>query len=60
MDRRELSKPDVLEALVIARAAPSSPIGDALIAMASRVFGAVPVATFDRDFSRLGIEVLEP
>ena len=56
----ELSKADVLGALVIARTYPSSPIGDALIAAASHAFGAVPIATFDRDFARLGTEVIEP
>jgi predicted nucleic acid-binding protein len=56
----ELSKPDVLEALVRARSFPSSPIPDALIAAAARSFGAVPLYTFDRDLARLGTPVAAP
>ena len=56
----ELSKPDVLEALVLARSFPSSPIPDALIAAAARALGAVPVFTFDRDLGRLGTPVALP
>ena len=53
----ELSKPDVLEALVAARSVPSAPIPDALIVAASRSGGAVPVYTFDRDLGRLGAPI---
>jgi len=56
----ELSKAVVLEALVLARSFPSSPIPDALLAAASRSFGAVPIYSFDRDLGRLGVPVLEP
>jgi predicted nucleic acid-binding protein len=56
----ELSKPDVLEALVNARSFPSSPIPDALIVAAARSSGAVPIYTFDRDLGRLGATVATP
>ena len=56
----ELSKPDVLEALVAARSVPSAPIPDALIVAASRSGGAVPVYTFDRDLGRLGAPIASP
>ena len=56
----ELSKPDVLEALVAARSFPSAPIPDALIVAASRSGGAVPVYTFDRDLGRLGAPIASP
>jgi predicted nucleic acid-binding protein len=56
----ELSKPDVLEALVSARSSPSSPIPDALIVAAARSSGAVPVYTFDRDIGRLGAPIATP
>ena len=56
----ELSKPDVLEALVAARSFPSAPIPDALLAAAARSGGAVPVYTFDRDLGRLGVPVASP
>jgi predicted nucleic acid-binding protein len=56
----ELSKADVLDALVRARSFPSSPIPDALIVTASRFAGAVPIYTFDRDLGRLGITVAQP
>lgn len=56
----ELSKPDVLEALVGARAFPSSPIPDAFIVAATRSGGAVPIYTFDRDLGRLGVPIAKP
>ncbi len=56
----ELSKPDVLEALVAARSIPSAPIPDALIVAAARSGGAVPIYTFDRDLGRLGAPVASP
>jgi predicted nucleic-acid-binding protein len=56
----ELSKPDVLEALVAARSFPSAPIPDALIVAAARSSGAVPVYTFDRDLGRLGAPIASP
>jgi predicted nucleic acid-binding protein len=56
----ELSKPDVLEALVGARSLPSSPIPDALIVAAARSVGAVPMYTFDRDLGRLGAPIATP
>jgi predicted nucleic-acid-binding protein len=56
----ELSKADVLEALMSARMVTSAPIPDALIAAASRAGGAVPVYTFDRDFGRLGAPIAAP
>lgn len=56
----ELSKPDVLEALVNARSFPSSPIPDALIVAAARSSGAVPIYTFDRDLGRLGVPIASP
>jgi predicted nucleic acid-binding protein len=56
----ELSKADVLDALVLARSFPSSPIPDALVVAASRSLGAVPIYTFDRDLARLGATVAQP
>ena len=56
----ELSKADVMDALVRARAFPSSPLQDALIAASARAFGALPVFTFDDRFGRLGSAVASP
>ena len=56
----ELSKFDVLEALITARTLPGAHVPDALIAATSRSTGAVPVFTFDRDFGRLGTAVAVP
>lgn len=56
----ELSKPDVLEALVRALSFPSSPIPDALIVAATRGAGALPLYTFDQDMARLGAPVASP
>jgi len=56
----ELSKVDVLESLVGARSNPGAPIADALIAASCRAHGAVPVATFDRDFGRSGVPITPP
>jgi predicted nucleic acid-binding protein len=52
---------DVLvEALVRARDLPGRPIPDAMIVGASLAFEAVPLATFDRDQRRYGIEIRNP
>jgi predicted nucleic acid-binding protein len=56
----ELAKPDVLDALVTARALPGSPIPDALIVAASRSAGATPLYSFDQDMARLGDAVIQP
>jgi predicted nucleic acid-binding protein len=56
----ELSKADVLEALVRARALPSGPIPDALIAAASRSGGALPIYSFDQGLGGLGTPVATP
>jgi predicted nucleic acid-binding protein len=56
----ELSKADVLDALVRARSLPSSPIPDALIVAASRSMGALPIYSFDRELGRLGATVAQP
>jgi predicted nucleic acid-binding protein len=50
----------VVEALVRARSMPGRPIPDALIVAASLAFDALPLATFDADQRRYGIEVREP
>jgi predicted nucleic acid-binding protein len=56
----EMSKSDVIEALVRARTYASSPITDALIAATARSHGALPVYTFDSRFGRLGAPVATP
>ena len=56
----EVSKSDVIDALVRARAFDSSPITDALIATAARAYGALPVYTFDTKFGRLGAAAASP
>ncbi|HUG30456.1 MAG TPA: PIN domain-containing protein [Candidatus Limnocylindria bacterium] len=56
----ELSKSDVIDALVRARAYDSSPVTDALIAASARAYGALPVYTFDKKFGRLGVAVKTP
>lgn len=56
----EISKSDVIEALVRARAFESSPLTDALIAASARTNGALPVYTFDKKFGRLGAVVAAP
>jgi predicted nucleic acid-binding protein len=50
----------VAEALVRARSMPGRPIQDALIVAGSIATGASPLATFDRDQRRYGIEIREP
>jgi predicted nucleic acid-binding protein len=55
-----LSNADALAALVRARSLPGSPIPDALIAATTRVAGAIPLYTFDRDLHRHGIAVATP
>lgn len=56
----EISKSDVIDALVRARAFESSPVTDALIAATARAFGALPVYTFDEKFARLGAVAATP
>lgn len=56
----EITKAEMIDALVRARAFESTPITDALIAAAGRAFGAVPVYTFDERFGRLGVAVAAP
>lgn len=56
----EISKADVIDALVRARAFESSPITDALIAASARAHAALPVYTFDEKFGRLGVVVAAP
>lgn len=56
----ELAKPDVLEALVLARAFEGSPIPDALIVVASRNAGASPLYTFDRRMTLMGAAISLP
>jgi predicted nucleic acid-binding protein len=56
----EISKPDVVDALVRARAFESSPVTDALIAATARAHTATPVYTFDEKFGRLGVSVAAP
>jgi predicted nucleic acid-binding protein len=56
----EVSKADVIDALIRARAFESSPITDALIAASARANAALPVYTFDKKFGRLGAVVATP
>lgn len=49
-----------LEALVLARSLPGTPIPDALIAAVARWTGALPVFTFDAEFGRHGVPVAQP
>jgi predicted nucleic acid-binding protein len=51
---------DVVDAFVRARAMPGRPIPDALIAIAARAAGALPLLTFDRQMARYGIPTREP
>lgn len=57
---RGLPHDDVVEALVLARAAPGRPIPDALIAIGARSAGTLPLVTFDRQMARYGIPTQEP
>lgn len=50
----------LVEALVRARALPGRPIPDAMIVAASRAAEALPLATFDADQGRYGIEIRRP
>jgi predicted nucleic acid-binding protein len=50
----------VADALVRARSLPGRPIPDALIVAAAIATDALPLATFDRDRRRYGIEIREP
>jgi predicted nucleic acid-binding protein len=50
----------VVESLVRARSMPGRPIPDALIVAAARDAGALPLATFDRDQRRYGVEIDVP
>ena len=56
----EVSKSDIIGALVRARAFESSPVTDALIAASARAYDALPVYTFDKKFGRLGAAVAAP
>jgi len=56
----EVSKSDLIGALVRARAFESSPVTDALIAASARAYDALPVYTFDKTFGRLGAGVATP
>ena len=56
----EISKSEVIDALVRARALESAPITDALIAAAARAHGAVPVYAFDKKFGCLGAATATP
>lgn len=48
------------DTLVRARALPGRPIPDAMIVASTLAGDALPLATFDRDQRRYGIEILEP
>jgi len=50
----------LVEVLVHARAMPGRPIPDAMIVAAASAAGALPLATFDRDQRRYGIEIRKP
>ncbi len=50
----------LVETLVRAKALPGRPIPDAMIVASTRAADALPLATFDRDQRRYGIEVREP
>lgn len=56
----EISTPEVIDALVRARALESAPITDALIAASARAHGALPVYAFDKNFGRLGAATANP
>ena len=56
----EVSKPDVIDALVRARAFESTPLTDALIAASAMAYDAVPVYAFDQKFGRLGAPAATP
>lgn len=56
----EISKSEVIHALVRARAFESAPITDALIAASARAYGALPVYAFDKKFGRLGAATAAP
>ena len=55
-----MSTDDAAEALVRARSMPGRPIPDALIAIAARAAGALPLFTFDRAMARYGVAISEP
>jgi predicted nucleic acid-binding protein len=50
----------LVEMLARARGLPGRPIPDAMIVASTLAAGAVPLATFDRDQRRYGIDVREP
>ncbi|MEO5964055.1 MAG: PIN domain-containing protein [Candidatus Limnocylindrales bacterium] len=55
------AQPDLLVAMLLrARSMPGGPIPDALIFAAAAAAGSVPLATFDRDQQRYGIDVRAP
>jgi predicted nucleic acid-binding protein len=51
---------DTTDVLVRARSQPGRPIPDALIAIAARAAGALPLHSFDREMARFGVPVAEP
>ena len=51
---------DTTDALVRVRSQPGRPIPDALIAIAARAAGALPLVSFDREMARYGVAVTEP
>lgn len=55
-----LSNEAVVSALVRARTLPGRPVPDALIVATAQEFRALPLATFDVDMGRYGIEVAAP
>ena len=55
-----MTTPDTTDALVRARSQPGRPIPDALIAIAARAAGALPLVSFDREMARYGVAVAEP
>lgn len=55
-----LSTAEATDALVRARSMPGRPIPDALIAIAARAAGALPLHTFDRWMARYGVATVEP
>lgn len=50
----------LVETLARARTLPGRPIPDAMIVASSRAAAAIPLATFDLDQRRYGIEIREP
>lgn len=55
-----MSTSDTTDALLRARSQPGRPIPDALIAIAARAAGALPLFSFDRGMRRYGVTVVQP